>query len=62
MERAGYKTTNGGVETVQRRTRRSASIIYGAARDTAVGRLTAAPRGSASHLRHGAETLQVQCL
>ncbi len=33
---------------VQRRTRRSASTIQSAARNTAVGRLTAAPRGSAS--------------
>ena len=37
---------------VQRRTRRSASTIQSAARDTAVGRLTAAPRGSASLPRH----------
>ena len=33
---------------LQRRTRRSALAIQGAAHDTAVGRLTAAPRGSAS--------------
>ena len=33
---------------VQRRTRRSASAIQGAAQDMAVGRRTAAPRGSAS--------------
>ena len=54
IERAEYKTTNGGsrratpCNAVQRRTRRSALAFQGAARDTAVGRLTAAPRGSAS--------------
>ncbi len=59
MERTEYNRQMAGRD-VQRRTRRSASAIQGAARDTAVGRLTAAPRGSASlpapHVRKRTET------